>query len=228
MEELGGGPALRVKDLTFSYPSYPGLPAAELLRGCSFDLEEGERIVILGRPESGKSTLTRILVNVVPRFTGGTVAGNRELRGESLDGIAPYDLVTRLGVAFQNPDEQITTTRCAQEIAFPLESVGMARGEMRSRVTEALELTGIAHLADRDPSTLSGGEKRRLVIATLLASGAPVWILDEALEEIDEESRASVLRLLSERGTAAVMMSSKPPEIVRSIAGGLMATTRTP
>jgi energy-coupling factor transport system ATP-binding protein len=201
--------ALRVRNLSFRYSSYPGLPAVQLFSRLDLDLARGEICLLLGRSETGKSTLCRILAGLVPRFLGGRLSGRVLLEGEELGAAAPFERFDRIGVVFQNPSEQLFTSRCESEIAFALESLGLERGEMERRVQGALAWMGIQALRDRDPATLSGGEKKKLLLACLRAVDPPVWLLDETFEELDEGARRDLLARLREGGKTVLIFSAR-------------------
>jgi energy-coupling factor transport system ATP-binding protein len=185
--------ALWVRGLSFRYPDYPDLPASPLFAGLNLDLPAGELAVLLGQPDAGKSTLCRILAGLVPRFTGGELEGRILLGDRSLDGVPPFELVRDVGLVFQNPAEQLFTSRCESEIAFALESLGVPRRLITRQVGAALRQLGIAHLRQRNPDGLSGGEKKKLALACLQAVDPAVWILDETLEELDAGTKRELL-----------------------------------
>lgn len=200
---------ISVEGLSFSYPEYPGLPARPLLSGLDLRLEAGEIGVLLGASGVGKTTLARVLGGLAPRFTGGTLEGEVRAAGADIGRSMPYDLVDRVGLVFQHPDEQIVGTRCDAEVAFALESLGIERPEMERRVRDALALFGLADFASRNPATLSGGEKKRLLLACLEAAGPPVWVLDEAFEELDPAWRRMSLEHLCAAGKTALVLDSR-------------------
>ncbi len=121
----------------------------------------------------------------------------------------PFDLMSRIGMVFQNPNEQLMTTRCDTEVAFALESLGVPRRTMGERVDAALELMGLSGMQSRNPATLSGGEKKRLLIACLAAVDPELWVLDEAFEELDDYWRSRLLWHLRERRHTALFFDSR-------------------
>ena len=206
-----------VTRLSFRYPDYPGLPARPLLVGLDLDVPRGAIAVLLGASDEGKTTLARILGGLVPRFSGGEVGGTVQVADGDPLRSAPYDLLESVGLVFQHPDEQITATRCDAEVAFALESLGMDPAAMRRRVEDSLALLGLTGFEARNPATLSGGEKKRLLLACLEAIDPRVWILDEAFEELDPSWRRSVLeRLRARRRTALVLDSRWSPLFARA------------
>ena len=207
-----GTTGIDIADLSFSYPEYPGLPARSLLTGVELSVAAGGIALVLGASDEGKTTLARILGALVPRFTGGTLAGSVRCGGADVLHSPPYDLLGRVGLVFQHPDEQIISTRCDAEVAFALESLGTAPPAMERRVRDSLALLGLSGFEARNPATLSGGEKKRLLLACLEAIDPAVWVLDEALEELDPAWRRSVLdRLRAGRKTALVLDSRWAP-----------------
>lgn len=204
--------------LSFSYPDYPGLPARPLLNRLDLHVPPGQISVLLGASDEGKTTLARILGGLVPRFSGGGVAGMVRVAGADSLRVAPYDLLESVGLVFQHPDEQITATRCDAEVAFALESLGMDPVEIRRRVAGSLDLLGLTGFEARNPATLSGGEKKRLLLACLDALDPRVWILDEAFEELDPSWRRSVLdRLRARHRTTLVLDSRWSPLFARTV-----------
>jgi energy-coupling factor transporter ATP-binding protein EcfA2 len=202
-------PLLSVRDLSFRYPAYPNLPAGQLLRGLNLDIHARERCLVLGRPECGKTTLSRLLAGLVPRYTGGVLGGRVLLAGQALADRSPCDLLEDIGLAFQNPEEQLVRSRCDSEVAFGLEALGLPASMMRARVGGSLELAGLSGWAHRGPATLSGGEKKKLLLACLMALRPAVWLLDETLEELDIKVKQDVLELLRAQGKTCLVFSSK-------------------
>ncbi|RKX94010.1 MAG: hypothetical protein DRP59_01330 [Spirochaetes bacterium] len=205
---------LEIKDLSFTFPGYPGLDFPELFRDLNLKVEKGEIRVILGKPESGKTTLSRIITALIPRYSGGSLSGQVKLDGVEINGNQPYNLIQKAGTVFQNPDEQIITTRCDAEIAFPMESMGWGKKQIAERIDFGLESTGISHLRYRDPATLSGGEKRKLLLASLFAVNPPLWILDETFEELDPASLRAILKTILSQERTIIIFMTKPPAVL--------------
>ncbi len=200
---------LSISGLTFSYPGLSGGSPRAVLKGASFELSAGGRGAILGAADQGKTTLSRILAGLVPRFTGGTLEGSLTVAGRDPRDSRPFDSLQSVGVVFQDPDEQIFTTRCDTEIAFTLESLGVPAAPMRERVARSLSLVGLSDFASRNPATLSGGEKKRLLIACLVAADPELWILDEVFQELDHTWRAALLEHLCSASKSALFFDSR-------------------
>ncbi len=199
--------ALEVRGLSFRYPDYPNLPAAALFRDLDLELAGGEIGLVLGGPDAGKSTLCRVLAGLVPRFSGGTLAGCVRVAGRSMPDTRPFERIRDVGLVFQNPAEQLFTGRCDTEVAFALESLGMPPARIERRVRAALRAQALP--SSRDPQTLSGGEKKKLAVACLQAVDPALWLLDETFEELDSGTRLRLLEGLRAPGRTALITSAK-------------------
>ena len=199
-------PPLDIRDLYFRYPPYPGTKADPVINNFNFVVDRGKVTVLFGKPDSGKTTLSRILGGLLPRFSRGDLKGSIYIGDKDILQSPPYALIRDIGLVFQNPDEQLFTTRCDSEIAFPLESLGITKKVMEQRVTYALNSIRLSQYKFRNPAYLSGGEKRRLLIACLLAIDPAFWILDEVLEEIDPDYRSQILLLLKQKKATVLIL----------------------
>ena len=200
---------LKVSHLSFAYEQYGTGPNAQVLKDVSFCLNEGETLVVLGAPDSGKSTLARIICNLLPRFIAGTISGDLSIDGESIGQRAPWDLTDKVTLVGQNPQEQLLMTTCADEVAFPLESLGMERTILVKRVHKALRDWGLEEMADVNPQEMSGGERKRLLLAVADAIDAPLWIMDEPFDDLDEHWRSQLLKRLLRKETAVLLFGSR-------------------
>lgn len=196
---------LSVKNLSFQYPSYPGLESRNLFNGLSFELEKGSMTLLLALPGAGKTTLSRILTGLVPAYTGGQLSGTIEKSGGT-------------GIVFQNPDEQLFCSTVEKEVVFPLEAAGLPREEIARRADLAFQKTGIEYLRFKKPIHLSGGEKRRLLISVLCATDPDLWILDETLEEIDILGREEILSFLRSSGKTILILTAKMLDVYKKYA----------
>ena len=196
---------LSVNNISFRYPSYPGLESNCLFKGLSFKLEKGSLSVFLALPGSGKTTLARMLTGLVPAYTGGELSGEIENSG-------------RTGIVFQNPDEQLFCSTAEKEVVFPLEAAGLSREEIGHRADLAFHKTGIEYLRFKKPFHLSGGEKRRLLISVLCATDPDLWILDETLEEIDILGREEILSFLKASGRTILILTAKMLDVYKKYA----------
>lgn len=194
----GSFPLLKIEDYHFTFPSYPGLESHTLFNGLDFQLNRGEFRIILGKPESGKTTLGRCLCAVYPGLTKAAVQGRILIDGESISGRSACDWIDRVSVIFQDPDEQIVTSRTDDEAAFALESLGVEPGEIAERIGRAFSDFKVKWNRDRNPLSLSGGEKKRLLLSSMKIQDADLWILDEPMDELDREGQEFLLETLAD------------------------------
>lgn len=156
-----------------------------LLSNLTFNLPKGATLAIFAAADCGKSTLAKILAALIPKYRKGEMTGTVEVEGLKLTEVEPWDLTEVLTLVDQNVQDQLLMTTCEDEIAFPLESLEMERALIQQRVSSALKSWGLEPLAKANPQELSGGERKRLLLAVADAIDAPVWILDEPFEDLD-------------------------------------------
>lgn len=185
-------PAIRAKDLVITYRG--GRQPA--LRGLSLQAERGEFVLVMGATGSGKSTLIKALARIVPCFQQAELRGEIALFGECVEGHAVRDLAGTVGVVFQDFESQLFSTNALCDVAFAMEQLGVPPADMPARAAAALAAVGLDGFAERDPSTLSGGEKQRLAIAGLLALEPPLLLLDEPTTDLDPAGKIEILNLL--------------------------------
>ena len=178
---------LEVRTLNFSYPD--GYVA---VKNMSFTIHHGESIGIIGANGAGKSTLLMLLMGVLFPDGGEVLVGDVHVTKKTLPLIRQ-----RLGMVFQDPDDQLFMTTVYDDVAFGPRNYKLDEKEVESRVAKALELVGISHLKDRAPFKLSGGEKRSAAIASVLSMQPDVLIMDEPTAALDPKSRRRVISLLN-------------------------------
>jgi energy-coupling factor transport system ATP-binding protein len=190
----------------------PGTPfEVEALRGVSLAVEPGEVLGIVGGTGSGKSTLAQHL-NLLLVPTSGRVL----IDGVDALTLAKDELRRRVGLVFQFPEAALFAPTVEEDVAFAPRRQGLEEDEVRKRVRETLALLGAGHLAGRSPFALSGGEKRRVAIAGVLAMAPDVLVLDEPTAGLDPAAREDLLgvvRSLREGGTSVVMVSHDLDEV---------------
>ena len=158
---------------------------------------------MLGRVGAGKTTLCMALNGLVPHATGGVFRGDVTVLGRNTKQHAVADLARGAGLVFQDPETQLTQMRVEDEVAFGPENLGVPSAEIESRVTWALDAVGLTDYRDRSPLLLSGGEKQRVAIASMLAMRPQVLVLDEPTANLDPAGKAGVFNLLVRGGPRA-------------------------
>lgn len=175
--------------------SYKGEDFAAL-KNVRFSVERGELVVLTGNSGCGKTTLMRAMNGLIPEQYEGELDGRIELLGKDLKEFSSGELARTIGNVFQNPTDQFFTRKVADEVAIVGENLGMPRAELIERVELALESMRIAHLADKDLISLSGGEKQRVAIASTLVYNTQVIFFDEPSASLDYEGIEGFRRIL--------------------------------
>lgn len=176
---------LEVRDLHFTYPD-----GHKAINGMSFSIFHGESVGIIGANGAGKSTLLMLLMGVLFPSQGKVLVGDVPVTKKTL----PY-IRQRLGMVFQDPDDQLFMTTVYDDVAFGPRNYKLEEKEVEKRVIQALDLVGIPHLKDRAPYKLSGGEKRAAAIASVLSMQPDILVMDEPTAGLDPKSRRRVMGL---------------------------------
>ena len=198
---------IETKDLSFVYPAEEGKENPPALRGVNIAIEKGSFTVVLGHNGSGKSTLAKTF-NAVVLPSGGHVY----VKGmDTLDESLLLAVRQRVGMVFQNPDNQIVANGVEEDVAFAPENLGVPSREIRHRVNEALKAVGMSEFMTHAPHLLSGGQKQRIAIAGVIAMEPECIVLDEATAMLDPVGRREVLetihRLNREKGITVVLIT---------------------
>jgi cobalt/nickel transport system ATP-binding protein len=209
---VGGQPILQVRDLCFAYPGRP--PA---LSDVCIEAAEGERVGVVGPNGAGKSSLFLCLVGVLTPSRGMVRLAGLDVASKS----HRRQLPAQVGIVFQNPDDQLFGTTVFDDVAFGPLNLGLSANEARERVAEALGRVGLAGFEDRTPSHLSGGEKRRVALAGVLAMRPRVLLLDEPSMYLDPRGRRELIDLLHRIGGTQVI-ASHDLEFVRQTCSRLL------
>lgn len=180
--------AIELKDVHYAYPGSEE-SGQEAVKGVTLSIEEGSFVALVGHNGSGKSTLARLLNGLYVPTSGDVVVYGVNTKDEK----RIYDVRSRVGMVFQNPDNQMIATNVADDIAFGPENLGVEREEIVRRVDWALEQVGMSEYRDGTPFKLSGGQKQRLAIAGVLAIKPRVMVLDEATAMLDPKGRDEVM-----------------------------------
>ena len=196
---------------------YPGR-TEEALHDASLAISGGEWLGLTGPTGAGKSTLALAATGLLPRVIRASVAGRVELAEPSAIGTldlltaSAADAIGRCGIVLTSPSEQLSGSKptVREELAFGLENLGVERAAMDGRIDETLLALGIAHLADRDPGTLSGGEQQRVAIASVAVMGPSLLVLDEPTAELDPGGTRAVVELLARlRATGTTILCAE-------------------
>ena len=180
---------IQLNHVTYTYPNQ----TAPALADFSALIQPGEFVLVVGPSGAGKSTFLRSLNGLVPHFYGGRWAGRAEVFGRDPVALAPRGMADLVGFVFQDPEAQFVVDTVEDELAFAMENFALAPATMRKRVEEVLDQMGIAHLRSRRISTLSGGEKQRVALASVLALQPEVLVLDEPTSQLDPQAAEEVL-----------------------------------
>lgn len=167
-----------------------------IIRNLSLTVNEGEFIVLMGPSGCGKTTLCYCLNGIIPNLIKAELKGNITIFGKTPSEVGTSKMARDVGLVFQNPDMQLVTTSVKEEISFPLENFGLSEDEIRARVDEILDLTNLRGLEDRAPSTLSGGQKQALAIASVLALRPKLLVLDEPTSQLDPAGTKRITDLI--------------------------------
>ena len=212
--------------------TYPG-DSRESLRGVTLSIEKGTFVAVLGKNGSGKSTLAKHMNAILTPDEGTvTVCGINTAEEDRI-----LDIRRRVGLVFQNPDNQIVANVVEDDVAFAPENLGIAPEEIRRREDEALEQVGMAEHSKHAPHLLSGGQKQRVAIAGILAMQPEIIVLDEPTAMLDPQGRKDVIstitRLCRERGMTVVLITHHMEECTTAdclcvMADGKIITSGTP
>lgn len=181
---------IEMKNVSFRYTEEsPDL----ILDNIHLTIQKGEWITIIGPNGSGKSTLTKALNGLIIPHTGDIIIDGIEMNEESL-----WTVRRKIGMVFQNPENQFVGPTVEDDVAFGLENLGIPRVEMKAIVKDALERVHMWDMADRQPANLSGGQKQRAAIAGVIASHPDIIVLDESTSMLDPQGRTEFFNTMKE------------------------------
>ena len=180
---------LQAQEVRFRYDPED---AAYAVNGVSMEVRRGEFVAVLGANGCGKSTLAKHFNAILLPETGTVLVEGIDTRTEE----KLYDIRQRVGMVFQNPDNQIVASIVEEDVAFALENLGVPTPEIRTRIDEAMKMAGIYEKRHKAPYKLSGGQKQRVAIAGVIAMRPDCLVLDEATAMLDPRGRASVLKTI--------------------------------
>jgi len=206
--------ALLVQNLNFQYHTRKELA----LQDVSLQVKSGEVLLLAGASGSGKTTLMRCINGLIPRTYRGEVQGTIEVFGKPVRELTMAQLSQTVGTLLQDPERQIVASYVVNEVAFGLENLALPRGEILQRVDETLAYLNITHLRDRETFQLSGGEKQKVALASVLAMRPRILILDEPLASLDPASASEALqvfRRLADDGIAVLVVEHRVEDVLK-------------
>ncbi|MBT2493416.1 ATP-binding cassette domain-containing protein [Streptomyces sp. ISL-96] len=207
---------IRFENVSVSYDDAASSPA---IQGVDLTVPEGELVLLVGPSGVGKSTLLGTVSGLVPHFTGGTLRGRVTVDGRDTRTHKPRELADVVGTVGQDPLAHFVTDTVEDELAYGMESLGLAPDVMRRRVEETLDLLGLAELRDRPIATLSGGQQQRVAIGSVLTTHPKVLVLDEPTSALDpaaaEEVLAVLQRLVHDLGTTVLLAEHRLERVVQ-------------
>ncbi len=207
---------ITAENLIFEYKDEETDAVTEVLKGISLDIERGEFVAVLGHNGSGKSTFAKHLNAILTPTSGRVCVCGTDTSDEDKF----FDIRRRVGMVFQNPDNQMVANIVEDDVAFAPENLGLPREEIRRRVDNALAAVNMSAFARHAPHMLSGGQKQRIAIAGVLAMEPEIIVLDEPTAMLDPAGRREVIttikRLNRELGMTAVLITHYMDEAVRA------------
>lgn len=207
---------INAQNVTFSYNIGEGEIPVPVLFGVDINIEPGEFVAVLGHNGSGKSTLAKHMNAILLPMGGSVFVDGIDTRDES----RLFDIRQRVGMVFQNPDNQIVATIVEEDVAFALENIGVPPLEIRERVDEALKAVKMYDYREHAPHQLSGGQKQRVAIAGVIAMRPRCIVLDEPTAMLDPRGRREVIhtvrRLNREHGITVVLITHYMDEAAKA------------
>jgi len=207
---------IETQKLIFSYPATDDETPTVVLRGLNLEIEKGTFVAILGHNGSGKSTLAKHFNAILLPEGGRVLVGDADTADERL----LLEIRRRVGMVFQNPDNQIVATVVEEDVAFAPENLGYPPEDIRRRVDDALKIVGMYDYREHAPHLLSGGQKQRVAIAGVLAMEPDCVVFDEPTAMLDPRGRESIVKVMRDlrdnRGVTVVLITHHMDEAIEA------------
>ena len=182
---------IKAKDLSFYYSDEDR--KTDVLDGINLEIEKGSFVAVLGHNGSGKSTLAKLFNLILTPTSGELWLFGKKINEDEISDDEVYEIRRRIGMVFQNPDNQLVATVVEEDVAFGPENLGVAPDEIRKRVDDALDIVGMRAFARPSPHQLSGGQKQRIAIAGIIALSPEIIVFDESTAMLDPVGRREVI-----------------------------------
>lgn len=200
---------IKTENLYYQYDEE--LSASPALKDLSVDIYDGEFVAVLGHNGSGKSTFAKLLNMILVPSSGKIYIEGKDITDDSMTESDLMELRKKVGMVFQNPDNQLVATRVEDDVAFGPENLGVRSEDIRRRVDEALSYVGMSEYAKHEPHRLSGGQKQRVAIAGIIAMMPKCIVFDESTAMLDPVGRRDVMetikKLNKEKNITVVMIT---------------------
>jgi len=167
-----------------------------LLKKINLRIAEGEVFAVVGLSGSGKSTLCYCLSGIIPLIYKGDIKGDVYLKGEKTVDLTLPDIAVRLGIVFQNPETQLFSPTVEDEVAFGPENLCLDRDEIEKRIESSLDAVGMNEYRNHNPQKLSGGEKQRIALASVLSLNPDILVFDEATSQLDPSAKKKIKNVI--------------------------------
>ena len=213
-------PLIKLENVSFKYPIYENEGDMFAVNDVSLEINEGEFVAILGHNGSGKSTTAKLINMVLTPNRGKIFIEGKDITDENVTDEDIFEVRKKVGMVFQNPDNQIVATIVEEDVAFGPENLGVEPKEIRKRVDSALEIVGMTEYARHAPHKLSGGQKQRVAIAGIIAMKPKCIIFDESTAMLDpigrKEVMNTILRLNREEGITIILITHYMNEAIQA------------
>ena len=210
---------IKTTDLCYAYDSDEGV-GVEVLKNVNISISKGEYVAVLGHNGSGKSTLAKLMNMILVPTSGKIFIDGEDINSQDATEDDMFRIRERIGMVFQNPDNQLVATIVEEDIAFGPENLGLDPAEIRRRVDNALSEVGMTEYARYAPHRLSGGQKQRIAIAGIIAMKPECIIFDESTAMLDPQGRSDVISIMEklnrEQGITVLNITHHMDEATRA------------